>query len=63
MIKEVREVQKYEKGEIRKEIARVFTPFRFMRLSHHQSNPAPITSVAVTSSAPASTGPSTTAGT
>ena len=63
MIKEVREVQKYEKGEIRKEIARVFTPFRFMRLSHHQSNPAPITSVAVTSSAPASTGPATTAGT
>jgi len=41
-IKEVREVQKYEKGEIRKEITKVFTPFRFMRLSHHQNNPAPI---------------------
>jgi len=55
-IKEVREVQKYEKGEIKKEITRVFTPFRFMRLSHHQSNPAPIaTSVTATNanSAPA----------
>jgi len=41
-IKEVREVQEYEKGEIRKEISKVFTPFRFMRISHHQSNPAPI---------------------
>jgi len=42
MIKEVREVPKYEKGRIRKEITKVFTPFRFMRLSHHQSNPSSI---------------------
>jgi len=56
-IKEVREVQKYEKGEIRKEITRVFTPFRFMRISHHQSNPAPIaTSANAASVNAASTG-------
>ncbi len=51
-VKEVREVQKYEKGEIRKEISKVFTPFRFIRSSHHQSNPAPIaTSVNAASTA------------
>jgi hypothetical protein len=54
-IKEVREVQKYEKGEIRKEISKVFTPFRFMRLSHHQSNPAPIATSANAASVNAAT--------
>lgn len=45
-IKEVREVQKYEKGEIRREIAKTFIPFGLTRISHHQSNPAPITPAA-----------------
>ena len=55
-----------DKGKIRKEISKVFTPFRLMRLTHHQSDPTPIAtsaSAAVTSSGPASTPASTTAGT
>jgi len=62
-IKEVREVPKYDQGKIRKEIAKVFTPFRFMRFNHHQSDTTEISPAAVTSSGPASTPASTTAGT
>jgi MFS family permease len=55
-IKEVREVQRYEKGEIRREIEKVFIPFRFLRNNHHQSNnPAPINPTFVTSSTREST--------